>query len=194
MKILSLLTTLAWIPAFALLLSGCAHPAPHAITLPTATAVAVPIKRATFIAARAAQDNTRAEQLAADAFRNGLRAGSFEAKQLSSFTGATGEGLAQVRVQLATADAAVDKLSAQLLDKQKEVDAQTARVATLTAQCNEAVKTIWWYRERFWGPLVFALVAVGVVVAARFTAWGARTFGPVLVKAEHAAATAAVLA
>ena len=161
-------------------LAGCAHPAPRAIVIPTALAVRAPITTA-----RAS--NARAEKLAAEAVRKGIVAGSTEARALVLATTTTDSELADALTK-------VDTLTAELLTVQKRVDTQTGDLATLTTRYNAAVKTIWWYRFRFWGPLTLAVVALGLILAAKFTAWGARTVGPYLVDAEHVAVKAAILA
>ena len=163
----------------ALMLGGCAHPAPRAISLPSA----VPVRAAVAVA-RAA--NVRAEKLAAKAAKTGIAAGSADAKALVLATAATDSDLAAALFK-------VDQLTAQLIAVQTTVNGQTQRLAALTTKLNAAEKTIWWYRERFWGPIVFALLAVGVILVARFTAWGTRTLGPYLVDAGQLAAKAAVL-
>ena len=137
--------------------------------------------------AAARVSNQRAVVIAMKAEKVGLKAGSADARALYLDTTETDS-------QLADALTKVDQLTVQLLAKQKDVDAQTTRLAELTTKLNAAEKTLWWYRLRFWGPLVFAALAVGVFLVARFTAWGAKTLGPYLVDAEHVAVHAAVLA
>ena len=164
----------------AAVLCGCAHPAPRAISVPSV----VPVRAAIAVAKAT---NVRAEKLAAKAVKVGIVAGSADAQALVLATTTTDSDLAKALSQ-------VDQLTAQLGTVQQKVDAQTTQLADLTTKYNAAVKTIWWYRERFWGPIVFALLAVGVILVAKFTAWGTRTFGPYLVDAGQLAAKAAVLA
>ena len=161
-------------------LGGCAHPAPRAIVVPSA----VPVRAAIAVAKAT---NVRAEKLAAKAEQVGIAAGSADAQALVLATTTTDSDLAKALSQ-------VDQLTAILGTVQKEADTQTTQLAAMTTKYNAAVKTLWWYRERFWGPLVFALLAVGVFLVARFTAWGTRTLGPYLVDAGQLAAKAAVLA
>ena len=163
-----------------LVLGACAHPAAKPIKLPTVTAVKAPV-----VAAKAS--NARAVALAAKVAKEGTKAGSADAQALVLSTAATDS-------QLADALTKIDALSAQLLAAQKTVDKQTDTLAWYTAKYDEAVKALWWYRVRFWGPLAMAIIAAAIWLLTRFTSWGASTFGPYILGVEKVAAKAATVA
>ena len=79
------------------------------------------------------------------------------------------------------------KVEADYQAKVKEANALDRERAYWLQKHNEAVKIIWWYRARFWGPIILAGVAVVIFLLTRFTSWGARTLGPFVVGAERVA-------
>ena len=164
-----------------LLLTGCAHRAPQAISLPST----VPVRRALAVAT---SSNARALQIVERAQKIGIAAGSAD---LHDLTAALARHDDAARHDEGGARSTHRATAGQTADRGR---ADAIACATLTTKYNAAVKSLWHYRLWFWGPLALALVAVGVLVAAKFTAWGARTLGPYLVDAEHLAVKAAVVA
>ena len=133
-------TRLFSLVAAVLLLAGCAHPS--AIKLPTTAAVAAPIQAAGSHTIKATASNARAVKLAQAAVKTGIKAGSADAQALAADTQETADELAQVKVQLAAANAALDQLSAQLLTAQKQVDALAADDKTVHARLNVTQKVL----------------------------------------------------
>ena len=180
----------------ALVCAGCAQPAPRAIVLPTATAVHARIVAIQSSVAKLDASHAREAKLAQQAATVGIRAGSEEAKELADASGQETVEVATLKLQVVALNQANDQLTIQLLATQKKVDGQTSQLAYITTKYNEAVKTIWWYRTHFLIPLIIAAVLLGataaVIMLAKFTSWGAKTFGPYLVDAEHLAVEAAV--
>jgi septal ring factor EnvC (AmiA/AmiB activator) len=46
----------------------------------------------------------------------------------------------------------------------------------------ECAKKLWWWRLHFWGAAIIGILLLSLGIIVRFTSWGAKTLGPILVK------------
>lgn len=88
----------------------------------------------------------------------------------------------QVQKKLDDANRSLGGLQTEVTHLADDRDAQAKLAVYWKQKDGEAVKKLWWWRLCGGGLLALGISLLAVILLTKFTAWGAKTFGPIITK------------
>lgn len=87
-----------------------------------------------------------------------------------------------VQKKLDDANRSLGTLQTEVTHLADDRDAKAQEAAYWKQKDGEAVKKLWWWRIFGGGALFLGIGLLAVILLTKFTAWGAKTFGPMITK------------
>ena len=87
-----------------------------------------------------------------------------------------------VQRKLDDANRSLGALQGEVTSLADDRDKQAANAAYWQQKQKEAVKKLWWWRIYAGGAFLLGVGLLAVILLTKFTAWGAKTFGPIVTK------------
>ena len=87
-----------------------------------------------------------------------------------------------VQKKLDDANRSLGTLQSDVTKLADDRDKQAANAAYWQQKQKEAVKKLWWWRIYAGGAFFIGAALLAIMLLTKFTAWGAKTFGPIITK------------